>query len=115
MARDENGVIRFEQNRTEQFNSSGAVMGPFAGNGVESVAVYADFTSGTGASGNVTLQRAGESPRTPDDGINWVTVNSISANGEIQSGLSIASLYRVVVNVMSGEISVSWVSGSRSL
>lgn len=115
MARDANGVITYEQQKTEQFSASGAVFGPFAGAGVDGVAVFANFTSGAGGTGNVTLQRAGEGPRTSDEGINWINVASLSSSGEIQSGFSIASLYRVVVNVASGGVSVSWVAGSRNI
>jgi hypothetical protein len=115
MARDANGVITYEQQKTEQFTTSGAVLGPFAGAGVEAVAVFVNFSSGAGGTGNITLQRAGEGPRTVEAGINWLNVSSLSATGTIQSGLSIASLYRVVVNVASGGVSVSWVAGSRSI
>lgn len=115
MARDANGVVQYEQRRSETVTGSGVVVGPFATAGVPAVAVFANFSSGAGGSGNVTLQRAGESPRTPDAEINWVNVASISGNGEIQTGLSAASLYRVVVNVASGAVVVHWNASSRSL
>jgi hypothetical protein len=115
MARKD-GVAQYKSHHVEEVTTSGVIVGPFAAAGADRAAVFANFSTSSGAGvGNVTLQKAGDSPREDEDRIHWITVGSLSASGELQTGLTMASLYRVVVNVSSNAIKVNYLAGARSI